>query len=293
MILNVEIEHAGWRFDCRRSGKARLMNTEKICKAPPVPQVLREMMGNALPLYRQNSKLYEKFLLQLAAELQPRGVVEWKRVIELAMCEWHSVWLKRCRKLMIERQCTLLLQKEAIEVNVPRGRKPRPDEVKAAKEISDQMMSELWGARLDLHSAKAVCAAADDLAKLEVLIESSERMSAMMRAECEPLAARARAEAGLWNDHLEKALVKSDAAASLTHIRAVGEEGGQSLADQADLHGDVMPAVTAETATPTIRADGDALPEGERQTVDEDSVSATNYRQDGMHLTAATDTESA
>jgi hypothetical protein len=57
------------------------------------------------------------------------------------------------------------------------------------------------------------------------------------------------------------------------------------------MHQEVRPASGAQTATPAIRADDDALPD-ERQIEDENSVSAANYGQGGMDLRATTETAS-
>jgi hypothetical protein len=98
-----------------------------------------------------------------------------------------------------------------------------------------------------------VCAVADDLAKMDVLIETSERWCAVMRAECEPLAARARAEARLQSVHLEKALVKPDAAPMLAQTEAAVEEG-QKRPNQATTHQEVAPASEPQVASPSSLA---------------------------------------
>ena len=79
-------------------------------------------------------------------------------------------WLKKCRRLLIERQRGQLIEKEVIESKCATQKKANtPEELKSAKAVAARMMDELCGVRLDVHSAKAVCAAADDLAKMDAL----------------------------------------------------------------------------------------------------------------------------
>jgi hypothetical protein len=132
------------------------MSEEEMRDALVVPHVLRKMMESPVPLDIDKG-VFNKFLQQLAAELQPRGMIDLARVVGLAEWEWNSAWLKKCRRLLIERQRGRLMEKEVIELNVPPRRKPTPEELRAAKVVAARHMDELCGVRLDLTQPK-LCA---------------------------------------------------------------------------------------------------------------------------------------
>jgi hypothetical protein len=263
------------------------MSEAKMHTTPPV---LGKMMESPVPL-DGDKELYKQFLDQLTAELQPRGTIDWTRVIRLAQWEWNSALLKKYRRLLIERQRGQLMEKKVIEANVPPGRKPNREELKAARTVAAQRMDELCGVRLDIHSARAVCEAADDLGKMDALIEKSEHWCALMRAECEPLAVRARAEAQLRSAHLEQALEKPDTAPMLTHTKTPIEEGAKQV-NQANIHQEVAPAFGPEAASLSIGAGNSPLPSDYLQRKD-DAVPQLKYKPDEIGTCAETETSAA
>jgi hypothetical protein len=75
---------------------------------PGLPSALLKMMEPPIPI-DGDEELYDNLLRELAADLQPKKMVDWIRVIRWAQCEWHSARLRRYRRLFLERHRGVVL----------------------------------------------------------------------------------------------------------------------------------------------------------------------------------------
>ena len=161
-----------------------------IGKVTAIPAVLSEVMENPIPVDGEGP-LYQDFLREVVADLQPKTMLDKIRVIRWVQCEWGASRLRRYRRLLLEGKRAASLEKEVHRANFGGKRKPTPRELQMVKRAAERMMDGLSGIRLDNLSARAVCQAADDLQKMDALIERADYWCAIMRAECDPLFGRA------------------------------------------------------------------------------------------------------
>jgi hypothetical protein len=224
---------------------------------PGLPSALLKMMEPPIPI-DGDEELYDNLLRELAADLQPKKMVDWIRVIRWAQCEWHSARLRRYRRLFLERHRGVVLHNQICQANNAQKKKRTPQERQALKRVAYEHLDELEGIRLDNLSAKAVCLAADDLQKLDALIDRVDRWCAIMRAECDPLFGRAMADGRIQfiqgsGEGKEVLTERDDAATVLTKIERSGEPGpqrtdGAEMGEQAaELITDTEAAWLAET----------------------------------------------
>ena len=161
-----------------------------IREVTAIPAVLSKVMENPIPVDGEGP-LYEEFLREVVAELQPKTMLDKIRVIRWVQCEWGASRLRRYRRLLLERRRARSLRREVYRANFGGKRKPTPRELQMVRRAAEHMMDGLSGIRLDNLSARAVCEAADDLQKMDALIERADYWCAIMRAECDPLFGRA------------------------------------------------------------------------------------------------------
>jgi hypothetical protein len=88
----------------------------------PFHRVLLQMMEPPIPV-DGDGDLYQKFLSEVAADLQPKNMVEWIRVLRLVQCEWHAARVRRYRSLMLAGHRGQLLHEQIVQDNNARRRK--------------------------------------------------------------------------------------------------------------------------------------------------------------------------
>jgi hypothetical protein len=146
--------------------------------------------------------------------------------------QWHAARLRRHRRLLLAGCRARLLHDQINQDNNVSRRKRTPEEKDILKRVADEQLDQLYGIRLDNLWAKAVCQNADDLQKLDALIDRVDRWCAVMRAECDPLFGRAVAAGRIkfvqGDGQAEEALTEPDETAPmLLKVERQCEQGEQ------------------------------------------------------------------